>query len=104
MRSLLFVAALCVAGCTPEERADIGRDIENYNHGYAAGRAETLDEAPIGPPAIEVIADTAATAATKAAQGPEALIAWIVGLVGTVAAGYVTRKFIKRKYSNAIPK
>lgn len=87
MKHALYALMLAGAltGCSPLERADIVKDVAAYN-----GSADT------DPAAVAV--GTALKAAEKAAN-PLELIAYIAGLLATVAAGWVGRKWVLRKYS-----
>ena len=100
----LICVALALASCTPQERADVADGINAYNAG------EPLDWIDRNPPTdfppagtlTPAIVNTAIRAAGKATSIPE-LIAYLLGLVAVVGGGYVTRKWIQKKY-NAVPK
>lgn len=101
----LICVALALAGCTPQERADVVDGINAYNHGTASDwvdRDPPTDFPPAGDTIGPALIDTALKAAGKSTSIPE-LIAYLLGLVAVVGGGYVTRKWIQKKY-NAVPK
>lgn len=106
MRSILCAAALAVlVSCTPQERADVVDGINAYNRGTASDwvdRDPPTDFPPAGDTIGPALIDTALKAAGKSTSIPE-LIAYLLGLVAVVGGGYVTRKWIQKKY-NAVPK
>jgi hypothetical protein len=86
VRNILCAGLLALSGCGLAEWRDVASDAAVYN-----GKPPTTD-----PGTVAI--DTALKAAEKASS-PLELGAYIGGLLATVAAGWVGRKWVLKKYA-----
>lgn len=88
MRILFLISCLCIAGCSALERADILKDAAAYTGAESAEAGRVLGEA-------------AKDIGSKVATGDYiGAVLYILAGAGAVLGGWITKKFIQKKYKN----